>query len=157
MMPRLREINVRTFWQWFFHVSLSSMTTPKNVHEFTCSITLLLRRIFTFLSTDLFVKTIACVFLKFKDNLLHVTHSQTLPNSLFMRVTASFKKNSTIENVCIICTYDKFQKLGRITDVININKKYSRARLVISKIDTWHVMMNGPMRILLSVLNMYEV
>ena len=36
-------------------------------------------------------------------------------------------------------------------------REYLRERLVVSKINTWHVMMNEPMRTRLSVMNMYEV
>ena len=36
-------------------------------------------------------------------------------------------------------------------------REYLHARLVVCKINTWHVMMNGPMRTRLSVMNMYEV
>ena len=36
-------------------------------------------------------------------------------------------------------------------------REYLLARLVVGKINTWHVMMNGTMRTALSVMNMYEV
>ena len=36
-------------------------------------------------------------------------------------------------------------------------REYLRARQVISQINTWHVVMNGPMKTRLSVINMYEI